>query len=370
MTKTVTTAILTSLVALCCASPILAQESAELEAMIAAAKGEPPITVYAVTGKIVETAQAFTAKYGVIAEGKKVSEADQIELLLREHQAGNSTGDVTVAADVAAVMGQLVPEGVVENFVPPDLAANIAAPLQDPLVLVTDPHVWTYNTEVYETCPVSNIWQLTEPEWSRKVAMLDPLVKPAYADWFNQLETNHDAEMASAYEALYGKPLVTDEKSATAAWVKAYAENQPLVADSSAVADAIGAPGQAEPYFGISSVAKYRDNTEKGYRLGICSGMQPFAGWLYPGFGMVAAGTDSPNAARLFIHYLLTEEGIAPQTIDGKISSNSAIAPNPEEASGVAAVMGEMMAYDTTTAKLDFELRQDWQDFWRIHYSR
>ena len=363
-------AILTSLVALSCAGSALAQQSAELDAMIAAAKAEPPITVYAVTGKIVETAAAFTAKYGVTAEGKKVSEADQIELLMREHQAGNSTGDVTVAADVASVVGQLMPEGVVENYVPADLAATIATPLQNPLVVVTDPHVWSYNTEAYETCPISNIWQLTEPEWRRKVAMLDPLVKPAYADWFNQLETNHDPEVAAAYEAQYGKPLETDEKSATAAWVKAYAENQPLVADSSAVADAIGAPGQAEPYFGITSVAKFRDNVEKGYKLGICTGMQPFAGWLYPGFAMVAAGTDSPNAARLFVHYLLTEEGIAPQTIDGKMSSNSAIAPNPDEASGVAAVMGELMAYDTSTAKQDFELRQDWQDFWRIHYQR
>jgi iron(III) transport system substrate-binding protein len=351
-------------------APANAQEAFDLDALVAAAEGEAPITVYAVTGKIVETAEAFTAKYGVMATGKKVNEADQVELLIRESQAGSVVGDVSVAADVAAIVGQLIPSKILESWVPPDVAADIAEPNRDPLVLVTDPQVWTYNTEVYDACPVTNIWQLTEPEWARKVTMLDPLVKPAYADWFNQLETHHDPEMAAAYQALYGKPLETSEKSATAAWVKAYAENQPLLADSSGVSEAIGAPGQAEPYFGITSTAKYRDNEAKGFKLGVCQDMVPFSGFLYPGYGMIATGTKSPNASRLFIHYLLTEEGIAPQTVDGKISTNTAIPANPDEASGITGMLDQLLAYDSTTAASDFDLRQDWQDFWRVHYSR
>ena len=42
-----------------------AQDAFNLDALIDAAKKEKPMTVYAVTGKIVDTAQAFTAKYGV-----------------------------------------------------------------------------------------------------------------------------------------------------------------------------------------------------------------------------------------------------------------------------------------------------------------
>ncbi|HTN63473.1 MAG TPA: ABC transporter substrate-binding protein [Devosia sp.] len=356
--------------ALALMAPASAQEAFDLDALATAAKAEAPITVYAVTGKIVETAEAFTAKYGVEATGKKVNEADQIELLIRESQSGNIVGDVSVAADVASIVGQLIPSKILENWVPPDVEADIAEANRDPLVLVTDPQVWTYNTEVYDTCPVTNVWQLTEPEWARKVTMLDPLVKPAYADWFNQLETHHDAEMAAAYEALYGKKLETTEKSATAAWVKAYAQNQPLLADSSGVSEAIGAPGQTEPYFGITSTAKYRDNEAKGFKLGVCQNMAPFSGFLYPGYGMIATGTKSPNAARLFIHYLLTEEGIAPQTVDGKISTNKAIPTNPAEASGITTMLDQLLDYDSSTAAADFDLRQDWQDFWRVNYSR
>lgn len=345
-------------------------EEFDLDALIEAARSEAPITVYAVTGKIVDTARAFTEKYGVAAEGRKVNEADQVELLIREWHAGNIQGDVSVAADVASIAAQLLAHDVVQSWVPGDLAAHIPAEWQDPLVLVNDPHVWTYNTEVYDSCPVTNIWQVTEPEWSRKVTMLDPLVKPNYADWFNQMEAHFDAEIAQAYEDLYGTPLDTNERSATAAWVKAFAQNQPLVADSSVVAEAIGAPGQAEPFFGITSTAKYRDNQTQDYKLGLCVDMVPFAGWLYPGPGLIASGTTSPNAARLFIHYLLTEEGIAVQTVDGKVSTNALVPLHADEPSGVGAYLDQMMPFSMATAIEDFDNRPDWQDLWRINYSR
>src|SRR5690606_4031743 len=120
-------------------SAISAQDAFDLDALVEAARAEAPITVYAVTGKIVDTAEAFTAKYGVQAEGRKVNEADQIELLIRESQAGNVVGDVSVAADVAAIAAQLVPYDIVESWVPDDIAPNIAPEWLDPLVLVNDP---------------------------------------------------------------------------------------------------------------------------------------------------------------------------------------------------------------------------------------
>lgn len=347
-----------------------AQDAFNLDALIDAAKKEKPITVYAVTGKIVDTAQAFTAKYGVQASGKKVNEATQVELMIREHRAGNVVGDVSVATDVASAMGELLPEGISTSWSPPDMEGDIPQKLRDPLVVVSDPHVWTYNTEKYDTCPVTNIWQLTEPKWKGKLAMLDLFDKPLYADWFNQIETHHDADVARAYEDLYGKKLETGEKSATAAWVKAFAENAPLLTDSSSVADAAGAPGQADPFFVITSVAKYRDNEAKGLKLGLCSGVKPFSGFLYPGFGLIAGQTKSPNTAKLFLHYLMTEEGIAPQTADGKLSGNTKIALPADEPSKVADHLDELMAFDAATAADDLGKREGWQDFWRVNYKK
>src|SRR5689334_11813811 len=60
--------VIASIAALICASALCngahAEEVFDLNGLIEAAKKEPPITVYAVTGEIVDTAQAFTKKYG------------------------------------------------------------------------------------------------------------------------------------------------------------------------------------------------------------------------------------------------------------------------------------------------------------------
>ncbi|MDD7969970.1 ABC transporter substrate-binding protein [Roseinatronobacter alkalisoli] len=358
------------------AAPVYAQnawdaEGFDLDALIEAARGEPPLTVYDSTGKIVEIAEAFAAKYGLDATGVKVSTGGQIDQVMREGQSGNVTGSVVVVQDVPPGMAQLVPLGLMESWTPPDLAEHIPEHMRDPVIIVSSPNVWTYNTEVYESCPISNIWELTEDEWTRKIAMQDPLGKPTYTDWFNQMELHHDDAIAAAYESYYGRALETDEGSATKAWVRALAQNAPLLTDSdSAAGDAVGARGQAEPFIGLMATAKFRDNAPNGLALGLCEGMEPHSGWLYPGVGMISTRTASPNAARLFVRFLLTEEGIAPQTVDGKFSSNSQVPAHPDEPSGVGAVLDQMMPYNTATAIDDFDTRQDWQDFWRVNYSR
>lgn len=337
-----------------------------VDELLAAAKGEPPMTAYAVTGKIVDTAEAFSAKYGLTVTGKKVNEAGQIDLLIREAQAGNVEGGVSLASDVAVIVAQLMSEGIVESWVPPDVADHIPESARDPLVVVNDPHVWAYNSEAYDSCPVQNVWALTLPEWKARVALMDPLERPSYADWCNQLETGHDAAMAAAYQAQFGTPFDAAGGSATAAWVKAFAANDPLIADSSGVSDAIGAPGQAAPFFGMLSVAKFRDNTDKGYKLAICDGIAPFSGWMYPGLGVIAKGTASPNTAKLFIHYLMTAEGIAPQSVDGKVPSDPRVGLPADEASGVAGHMDSLMVWNTANSPGDLERRQDWQDLWQL----
>lgn len=343
--------------------------AAELDDLIAAAKAEPATTVYAVTGKIVETAEAFSAKYGLQVTGKKVNESGQIDLLIREHQAGNVAGSVSLASDASVIIADLLGQGLVQSWVPEDIAAHLPEAARDPLVVVSDPHVWAYNSEAYENCPITNVWELTDADWSRRVTLMDPLDKPAYADWFNQLADHHDAAMAAAYKAHYGKPF-DGSGSATEAWVQAFAANGPLIGDSSVVAEAIGAPGQEQPFFGMLSTAKFRENQSKGFKLAICAQMQPFSGWLYPGLGVIASQTPSPNIAKLFIHYLLTEEGIDPQRVDGKVPSDPRIGLPDDEPSGIGALMDQMMVWDTSTAVSDIDARQDWQDIWRTNLKR
>jgi iron(III) transport system substrate-binding protein len=143
-----------------------------------------------------------------------------------------------------------------------------------------------------------------------------------------------------------------------------------MMGDSGTVAEAAGAAGQAKPFFALVSTAKYRDNLTANLKLGICKDLKPFAGFTYPGLGLIAKGTKSPATAKLFIHYLMTAEGIAPQIIDGKIPTNAKIAMPADEPSGVGGVLGQLMTFNAATAGDDADKRQDWQDFWRLNYKK
>ncbi|KQY14002.1 ABC transporter substrate-binding protein [Rhizobium sp. Root482] len=348
-----------------------AQEPFDLDALIEAAKQEKPITVYDSTGKIVEMAENFAKKYGVAAEGSKVKAAAQLEMIIREARANNIQGDVSIISDAPAAMAQLIPQGFAESWLPPDLAKTIPAEYQDPLTVINSANVWAYNTELFDKCPVSNIWELTEPKWKGKVAMQDPLGKASYVDWFNQMAKHGDEKVAATYKEFYGKDIQTEETSATAAWVKALAANAPLLTDAdAAAAEAVGVAGQKEAFMGLISSAKFRDNAEKGLKLGLCKDLKPWLGWLYPGVGLITKGTDSPNAAKLFIHYAMTEEGIAPQAIDGKMSSNTEVKPPADEPSGIIAVLDQVLPYSMATSLDDWDARETWQDFWRVNYQK
>lgn len=208
-----------------------AQEAFDLDALIAAAKAEPPLTVYDSTGKIVDMAEAFAKKYGLQATGSEVKATAQLEMIIREAQAKNVHRDVSILSDAPSVMAQLVLQGFVTSWVPPDLAAKIPAQFHNPLVVVNSANVWAYNTEAFKTCPVTNIWQLAEPEWKGRVAMQDPLGKPAFTDWFSQMATYGNEPMRAAYKDQFGKNLDTDEASASAEWIKGFANSAPLVTD-------------------------------------------------------------------------------------------------------------------------------------------
>ena len=343
----------------------------DLNALIEAAKAEEPITVYASTGKIKKSAKAFTEKYGIEAIGTKVKGAAQIEMVLRENQSKNVVGDVLISSDAAATLAQLVPGGMVYSWLPPDLASGIPENSQDPIVVWRDPAIWSYNSDKYDSCPLDNMWALTDPEWSRKIALSDPLNKPGYVDWFNQMETHWDQAIADAYEAHYGKKLDTSSQSATASWVQGLAANAPLLTDSdSAAAEAIGTPGQADPFVGLVSSAKYRDTVDGKLTMAICKDIKPFVGFANPSYGLIASETGSPNTAKLFLHFMMTEDGVSPMTKDGKVSGNTDVPRHPKEASGVGALADRLTPHNAATGGDDFDKRQDWQDFWRVHYKR
>lgn len=342
-----------------------------LEALIDAARGEEPIRAVDATGKIVDIADNFTEAYGVQATGVKMTVKDQEEVLLREAQAGNVQTDVFNIGDIPSVAAQFLPQGLLVNWIPPDIADSIDEGSLSPLVGVKNPLVWVYNTEVYgDESPVDNMWALTDEEWSGRVAIEDPLLLTELCFWFNQMDTHHNDEMAEAFEAHFGEEFTSeDDLSPTREWVRQFASNRPyLVQSDTDAAISAGAPGQEDPFIGFVSSGKFRENESSGYDLGLCVGMEPWIGHVSDKAAVIAARTSSPNAAKLFVHYLLTNEGIMPQLEDGKLSTNADVEDYPEDPSNIRDYFEDLHNSDHDTAAQDFATLTEWQDFWREHY--
>jgi iron(III) transport system substrate-binding protein len=340
-----------------------------LEALIAAAKNEPPITVVDATGMIVVMADAFTKKYGVKATGVKMSAQNQEQVILREAAANNVRTDVFNMSDLPSVTSEIIPQGAGLSWMPPDLKDKILAEYQIPAITSLSPWVWAYNSDVHgDKCPINNVWALTTAEWKGRIAMPDPRLRNETLFWFNQIETHDDAAMRKAYEEFFGEPLKTQEASATAEWVKRLAKNHPSVTRSDTeVGPIIGAKGQEKPFMGFLSSSIFRDARNSGYKMGICAGLKPWAGELTPRVAVIASGTKSPNAAKLFVHYMLTEEGMAPQLDDGKVSSNKDAKIPENEASGIAKVINQLYVLHSETSESDYSKLQNWQDFWLLN---
>ncbi|MDF1605482.1 ABC transporter substrate-binding protein [Nocardioides sp. YIM 152315] len=341
----------------------------DLDELVEAAQAEgKKLTVYDSTGAVEDIAANFEKKYGIETEGIKSDAPDTVEKMIREAQADNVTVDVAVISDIASIVNELFPQEVATNWIPPDLADTI--PQKNPLVAVVSPSVFVYNNETYpDECPISNIWELTEDEWQGNFAMGDPLNEPDLTDWFSELTIRGADDLEGAYASQYDETLETSEENAAWEWIKRLGENQPKIfADEETLVASVGVRGQDDPPIGLMSVAKFRDLEDKDYALEICE-VSPWVGYAYPKSIVMATGTEAPNSAKLWIHYMMTAEGIEPQVSDGKISGNSDVPLAADDPSGVSEYLEDLLVFGTDTAQANGQIRPDMQDFWRLSYS-
>ncbi len=356
------------------AVPLLGRATAaapfDLAALVAAAKKEPPLVTLNNSGVVKDIVANFTAKYGVKAVGTKADSLTQVQQVSREVQSGNVKLGVLSIEDGALVQGRLIPQHFVDNWVPPDMLDSIPKKWQNPLVQIWDAKVVAYNPTSYGACPITNIWDLTDPAWRGKVALRDPLETPEEITWFSWLTTEDNArKLAAAYQRRYGSPLQTKEKNAGYDFIVRLAANQPILTKSDDdSASAVGAPGQTQPPVGIMSLGKFAEAPPKGQKLAPCKSVLPWIGYAYPRYAVIAHNTPSPNAARLYVHYLMTAEGAAP-TINqhGGFSANLDVPPGQHEYLGSHAFWEKNLVFlDPTGNDRAWQMRDALSDLWRL----
>jgi iron(III) transport system substrate-binding protein len=351
------------------ATPTQDAASFDLAKLVAAAKKEGGLTVWDSSASVSKIAKAFQQQYGIKTTALKISKSDAVTKLVRESQAGKVSADVLMFADGGSLAGQLLPGKLVTSWLPPDLASDVPAGSRDPLVAVWNPDVVYYNPTAYpKGCPVTNVWQLTQPRWKGEFAIVDPRQDPQTADFLTELTHSGSAALASAYQKLNGKPLDTSKQDAGHAFLAALAANQPVVsASDDDVTAAVGAKGAKNPPLGLGAGSKYAEAKEQGQSIAPCTGLQPWIGYASPKFGLITTKAQHPSAAELWIHFVLTEQGVKPALKGGGFSGNSTVPAAKDGPPGLAADHSDLFRFDLASLDEDWKDRQSTQDFWQSH---
>ena len=130
------------------------------------------------------------------------------------------------------------------------------------------------------------------------------------------------------------------------------------------VSEAVGAPGQQNPPVGLMAAAKFRNNEEKGYFLAPADGLAPYVAGPMPQTMQYVTKTKSPNAAKLYIHFATSQEGMEFIMPDGKRSYNPDVKPS-EDPHGIEELLDQGQDFSTKYLEDDFKNTVQWQDFWR-----
>lgn len=165
------------------------EDGSDMDALIAAAQ-EEELVAYWHSSRIEKAGEAFEEKYGIKVTGTKQTDSETTERVVREVESGNILADVIGYDDGARLANHLIPYEIITNYVPPAYADVTDPEYTDPMIYLFQVTVWGYNTETYpDGCPVSNLWELTEPEWKRNIHMLDPRLRTTQVQWFAELRS-------------------------------------------------------------------------------------------------------------------------------------------------------------------------------------
>ncbi|MCL2602657.1 MAG: ABC transporter substrate-binding protein [Treponema sp.] len=307
--------------------------SAELthEELVAAAQAEGKVVVYSVTSRIANAAEAFERRYGIRVEHSNLNDGALVQKVSTEVGARIAGADFVISQDSGRVYGQLLATNYLVNYVPPSLKNIIPAQYQNPLVFQFNNKVFIFNSEKTQTPVISNVWETTEPQWRGLIQFKAPNIEGVNMNFLTMLTSPEWSErLAVAYQNHYGRPITLTTPNAGFEWIKHFFDNGLVLGNSdTAMSENIGIKGQPQTTMGLFVYSKSRFEASKNLALMPMTEIEPFSGFMYPIFIHLTANASHPNAAKLFIEFLLNAEGFEPWARDvGAYSSNPTIAVN------------------------------------------
>lgn len=267
-------------------------EFESLDDLVAAAEDEGSVRLYTslLEPDLVKLLEGFEAKYDVDIEDVRLGGSDAMNRFDSESAAKARTADVLVVNDTAYFAGA-TEKGIVTPLeetgvlpLVPEFPEEMLLEEEGTAVLTVTNSGLAYNTDEVSEDEVPKTWEeLLDPRWTGKVLAVSP-----------------DASLANVLTwEVVSKGQGEDYLGQLAGQI---GRNYPnLVPMHEALAAGEGAVALPAPEFFVAAQAA------QGQPLAF----QPLSPMYYPAQALgVASAAEHPAAARLLVHYLLTEEGL------------------------------------------------------------
>jgi iron(III) transport system substrate-binding protein len=295
-------------------------------AVEAAAKKEGKVVVYANSSKFEKLIEPWAKLYPDIKlDG---GDTDGITTKMQaEQQAGNVVGDVWFNSDGHILYGQFAPKQWIWSYMPPGVKELDVTPDRPFAITRHSVDVWGYNQEIHpEGCPLTNWWELVDPKLAGKIFMENPLADPSTTAKLTLIVAHAD-DMAAAYKEFYGKDWTTDEaakpdafgvapENAGYLFLRKLALNQPVLEPGGDEVDtafaSLGMDKKVEPGYGFTGWDSYDATLSGEIAMAPCLTMKPVIGIYKSNYAAIANKAPHPNAAKLFIKFILSQEGFKP----------------------------------------------------------
>jgi iron(III) transport system substrate-binding protein len=287
-------------------------EIEDWDAILEAAREEPPITIHVGSSRIHGSIAEFNEQFGLQVESLDFSTNEVIERTRREFEAGNRHVGAMMVGNIALQHDLLLDRDppVLVRYVPRDLEAIIDPTYTEPLLWQRmEAGVWYVKTEDPDgAIPYDNLWELTTEEWRGRVAVADPMESGTVFDIFTAFVTHAD-EMERLYEEHFGEPITLSTPNAGYEWIARLFDNDVRMLRSMRdVAEAVSAADGK--FVGLSASSIYRQVIEGVHDFELDRTVNPSVLTIRT-IG-IASLTDGPNQAKLVIRWLTSQEGGAP----------------------------------------------------------
>ena len=256
------------------------------EALIAKAKAEGKVTFYANITAIEPVMEAFTKKFGVKGEYKRISTDKFYATVATEHEAGKLMADVLQAP--IPILDLLKGKAVLASYKSPSASDYPEWTKKDDKIQIfgIEYVAVLYNKELVKPADVPKRYEdLTDPKWRGKIVMANPTTHATTISWLVGL-----------------KEQVFPTEDAWMKFIKGLATNKPMFVSSFGPTPAPIESG--EKLIGIS-MPKYI-LTKAPAPLDWARVEQPLLGT--PRGMSITNKAPHPNAAKLFFDYWLSRE--------------------------------------------------------------